>query len=362
MATTLDRIATLFGKRSSPFLGLDLGASSVRVVGISKDNTGKLSLDVCVSERLPPGAVIGGSITNLDAVADIIERLLEKNGVRTKNVVMALPTAAVVTRKVRIARDLKDAEFDAQVELEVSPYLPWAIDDASIDFHVVSSNALDTETEVLVAAARRDMVEERATLADASGLDLIALDVEPYARTRAAKHLTGTTGLDNPKELVAIIEIGSSTTLFQVSKNDEIIYDRDLPFGGMHLTQLIERVYGLEPAEAERQKRSRELPSGFEGKVIVPYINNVAAEIERELHAFHSKSGPSRIANVLLSGGGACLPGLAKAVASQSGLPSSLANPFVGIGLKKDSLKSRLKTERPGYLTAVGLALRGMVQ
>lgn len=362
MAITLDRITALFGKRSFPALGVDLGASSVRLVGLNKDFSGALSVNACLSERLQSGWVVSGNIENFKEVADAMNRLVVKSSARTKDIVMALPTAAVVTRRVKVPRDLAAEDFQAQVEAEVGQYLPWSIEEASIDYHLVASASDLPEVEVLVAAARRDMVEERASLAEEAGLNLVALDLETFARARSANRVMVEKVPDASRGLVAVIEIGSLSTLFQVSKNDEIIYDRDLSFGGAHLTQLVERVYGLESVEAERQKRAHELPSGFESKVVAPYISNVASEIERELHIFHSKSGLARVTSIVLSGGGACLPGFAKAVASQTGLPSVLANPFAGIGIGSESLKVRLKTERPAYLTAMGLALRGVIK
>lgn len=360
MAILPTGLASMFGGRSAPLLGLDFGTSSVRVVALGRSMSGKWSLECCGSERLQPGWVVSDNIEKFGEVAQAIKRLLKKSGAKTKNVAMALPASAVMTRRIMVQNDLSESDFESQVEAEVSPYLPWPLEEANIDYAVLGPNHSETEVEVLVAAAKQVKVEERQALMEAAGLKLVALDLEPYVRARAASYVHGELNkASGPRssQLTAIFDMGSVSTSMLVARGEDVVFDRDLSFGGAQLTDLIERTYKLSPTDAERQKRSRDLPSGFENQVLSPYIANLAVEVERGIQAFHANS-TQRITSVLLTGGGACLSGLPKAVSAQTGLACTPANPFSRLEIKNDALKRRLSREAPSYTTAVGLALR----
>lgn len=358
MALLPASLMSMLGGRSAPLLGLDVGSTSVRVVSLERGLSGQWSVECCASDRLQPGWVVSDNIEKLDEVAQTIKRMVKKCGANTRNVAMALPASAVMTKRVQVQSDLTDADFEAQVEAEISPYLPWSIEEANVDFSVLGASHSDTEMEVLVAAARREKVEERQVLAEAAGLKLVAIDLEPYARARAvafSENSQNNSGVKGP--IVALFDMGSVSTALQVSQGDEVLFDRDLSFGGTLLTQLLERTYNLSPTDAERQKRSRDLPAGYEARVFSPYIANLAVEVERGLQFFHGSSN-QRVQSIVLSGGAACLPGLARAISAQTGLPCALANPFSNLKIKSDPLKKRLAREGPGYHTAIGLALR----
>ena len=358
MALLPASLMSMLGGRSAPLLGLDIGSSSVRLVSVDRGMSGQWSVECCAVDRLQPGWVVSDNIEKLDEVAQTIKRLVKKSGTKTRNVAMALPASAVMTKRVQVQSDLTDSDLEAQVEAEISPYLPWSIEDANIDFHILGSANSDTELEVLVVAARREKVEERQVLAEAAGLKLMAIDVEPYARARAVDFSRGSREHGGPKDdIIALFDMGSVSTSLHIVKGEEVLFDRDLSFGGALLSQLLERTYNFSPSDAERQKRARDLPSGYESRVFSPYIDNLAVEVERGLQYFHGAS-TQRVEVIVLSGGAACLPGLARAISAKTSLPCTLANPFLNLKLKSDALKKRMAREGPGYFTAVGLALR----
>lgn len=342
-------------------IGLDIGSSVVRVVGLDRQLSGQYSLVHCGSEKLQPGWVVGENIEKMMEVVNSVKRAVSQSGAKTKNVVMALPASSVVTKTVSIQADLNDNDFEAQVESEISSYLPWAIDEVNIDFVKLNPVIGTGEVEVLVAAARKDKVEEWQTIADAAGLKLAVLEVGAFVRARMADPNASLTGNEfgvNEGLLVANLDMGSVSSSLQVYQGGLLIFDRDMSFGGNQLTQLIESQYGLSPSDAERKKRSRDLPAGYESAVIAPYMANTALEIERGIQFFHSASGRQRISKLILSGGGACITGLARAVSSQTGIECELANPFEGMTIKSEHVNKRLRREAPAYYLAAGLAMR----
>ncbi len=342
-------------------IGLDIGSSVVRVVGLERGMSGQFVLAHCGSERLQPGWIMGDSVEKMIEVATSVKRAVAQSGARTKNVVMALPSSAIVTKTVNIQADLNDNDFEAQVESEISSYLPWALDEVNIDYVKLNPVIGTGEVEVLVAAARKDKVEEWQTIAEAAGLKVSVLEVGAFVRARMAcsvslANLTEFHESDGP--LVANLDIGSVSTNLQVYQSGILIFDRDLSFGGSQLTNLIESHYGLSATEAERKKRSRDLPAGYESSVIAPYLANTALEIERGVQFFHSSSGRQRVSKIILSGGGACITGLSRAVSSQTGIACELASPFDGMTIKSEQVNKRLRREAPAYYFAAGLAMR----
>lgn len=358
MAILPASLASLFRGRSAPLIGLDLGTSSVRMVVLERGLSGQWTLDCCASERLQPGWISSDNVEKPGEVAQAIKRLVKKSGVKTKNVAMALPSSAVMTKRVLIQSDLSAADFEMQVEAEISPYLPWSLEDVNIDYSVLGSGHSANELDVLVAATRQEKIEELQLVIDAAGLKLVAVDIEPYARARAAvfqnvEHTNA--GMSIP--MIALFNIGSTSTSMHVVRGDDVLFDRELSFGGAQLTQLLERTYSLSPTDAERQKRARDLPSGFEARVFSPYLANLSVEVERGLHFFHGANS-QRVSNIVLAGGGSCIQGIARAVSSQTGIPCTLANPFAHLNVKSEAVKKKIVREGPAYLTAMGLALR----
>jgi type IV pilus assembly protein PilM len=347
-----------FRRRTPPLLGLDIGASSIRLVSLEQGRSGRVSLDCIGTATIPAGFVVGDNIEKLAELGELVKKMVSKSGAKTKNVAMALPASALVTRRVAIQSDLSEIDFEAQVEAEIAPYLPWAAEESATDFVRRSPIPNSSEVEAIAVAAKLSKVEERIALAESSGLKLVALDLEPYVNARAFHFFARAKPGMSDGDLLALFSIGSVHTNFQVCKADDVVYERELTLGGLGLTQLIERTYGKSADVAEKQKRSRDLPSDYESKVLGPYMANLAIEIERGLQFFEKSGGQNKVSKILLSGGGACLSGLAKAVASQTGLACGIANPFEHINVNAANLKKKLSREGPGYQTAVGLALR----
>jgi type IV pilus assembly protein PilM len=332
----------------------------MRLVALEQGSSGQVSLECHGTAAIPAGFVVGDNIEKLAELSQLIKKMVSKSGAKTKNVAMALPASSLVTRRVGIQSDLSEADFEAQVEAEIAPYLPWAAEESATDFVRCEAIPNSSEIEAIAVAARRIKVEERIALAESSGLKLVALDLQPYVVARAHHFFAKANakpGIDED-DLIALFSIGSVHTTFQVCKAEDVVYERELTLGGLGLTQLIERTYGGSPDVAEKQKRNRDLPPDFEAKVLGPYMANLAIEFERGLQFFEKSGAHKKISKIALSGGGACLSGLAKAVASQTGLACVIANPFDHISVNTEHLKKKLGREGPGYQTAVGLALR----
>jgi type IV pilus assembly protein PilM len=360
---SLISLGSLFNRQQPALLGVDIGSSSVMLVELSLGKAGNLVLDRCAIEPLEPGWVTDGNIEKFDEVADVVRRLIKKSGTRTQNVAMALPPSAVISKKIILPGGLGDAELEIQVESEANKYIPFSLDEVSLDFCVLGPSVTSSgDVEVLIAASRKEKVQDRQGLAEAAGLRPVVVDVESYASRLATARLIEqmpNKGLDT---MVALFEVGSLTTSMQVIRNDEVLYERDQAFGGAQLTQLIVRQYGFSLEEAEAKKRSGELPEDYASGVLKPFVESLTQEISRALQFFFTSTPHNRVDYVMLAGGSSSLPGLTQSVTQQTSFACLLANPFEGMEIGKGVREKNMRREASCYLTACGLALRRFLQ
>jgi type IV pilus assembly protein PilM len=352
----------MFSRQPAPLLGLDISSSSVKLVELGRDKAGNLVLERCAIEPLERGWITDGNVEKFEEVADAMRRVVKKSGTRTKNVAMALPPSAVITKKIILPGGLSEQDLETQVEAEANQYIPFSLDEVSLDFCVVGPSSTSSgDVEVLIAASRKEKVQDRQGLAEAAGLKPLIVDVESYASRLAAGRLIQALPNQGLDTIVALFEVGAFTTSMQVIRNEEVLYDRDQAFGGAQLTQLIVRQYGFSPEEAETKKRNGDLPEDYDNGVLKPFVESMAQEIGRALQFFFTSTPHNRVDYVMLAGGSAALPGLTDAVTMQTSFPCHLANPFEGMQVGESVREKKMRREAPSYLTSCGLAMRRFV-
>jgi type IV pilus assembly protein PilM len=340
-------------------LGIDVSSSSVKLVELSRNRAGELVLERCAIEPLERGWITDGNIEKFDEVAEAVRRAVRKSGSKTKQVAMALPASAVITKKIMLPGGLSDKELEAQVESEANQYIPFSLDEVSLDFCVLGPSATSIgDTEVLIAASRKEKVSDRQGLAEAAGLTPVVLDIEPYASRMAAARVIETLPNQGVDSLVALFEVGAVTTSMQVIRNDEVLYERDQAFGGAQLTQLIVRQYGFSMDEAEAKKRSGDLPDDYKTAVLEPFIESMSQEIGRALQFFFTSTPFNKVDHILLAGGSSAIPGLTEGVTKQTSSACMVINPFDGMEMASSVHARKIAREAPSYLTSTGLALR----
>ena len=357
-------LALPFRRQAAPLLGIDISSSSIKLVELGREKDGTLVLERCAIEVLEKGWIVDGNVERFDDVSEALRRLVKKSGTRTRNAALALPSSAVITKRIVLPGGLKEHELEVLVESEASQYIPFSLDEVSLDFCVIgTSPASADDVEVLIAASRKEKVQDRQGLAEAAGLKPQILDIESFAARLSAGRLVETLPNAGHDAVVVLIKIGGVGSNMQVMRNDEVLYERDQPFGGAQLTQLIVRQYGFSAEEAEQKKRNAELPDDYASTVLAPFVESMAAEISRALQFFFTSSTFNRVDHVLLCGGSASLPGLPDAVTQQASVSCSVANPFEGMTIGS-GVRSSVRTLRDAssYLTACGLAMRRFLQ
>ena len=349
----------IFKPKAPPLFGMDISSSAIKMVELAEAGKGSQRVDRYAIEPLAKDSVLDGNISNLESVAETVRRAWKKLGTRTKNVALALPTAAVITKKIICPAGLREEDLELQVESEANQYIPFALDEVNLDFQVLGpAPSGEAEVEVLIAASRKEKVEDRVAVAEAAGLKALVMDVESYAMQTAFELIRRQLPNDGRDQNVAVIDLGASIMNITVLRNDQAVYAREQAFGGNQLTQDIARHYGLSPEEAENAKRSGGLPDSYDTEVLRPFMENAALEIQRAMQFFFTSTQFNSIEHILLTGGTSTLQGLEDMVSSRTRVNAMVANPFANMSISPRIQLKRLISDAPALMIACGLAMR----
>jgi len=253
---------------------------------------------------------------------------------------------------------MDEDELEAQITIEADQYIPFPLDEVSIDFEVLGPLEGDpNQVKVLLAACRRENVELRASVLESSGLHPKVVDVEAYTIERAYPLISQNwAGEDNP--LVAIIDIGATMMTLSVLLNGQTVYTREQLFGGKHLTEEIQRRYGLSFVEASLAKKQGGLPEDYDTEVLSPFKDSVVQQVTRSLQFFFAGGQYNKVDQIVLAGGVASIEGLAQIIETRLDTKASVANPFASMSIASRVNAAALSTDAPSMMIAAGLALR----
>ncbi|PWB49204.1 MAG: pilus assembly protein PilM [Nitrosomonadales bacterium] len=345
--------------KSPPLIGVDISSSSVKMVELAEAGKDLYRVERYAIELLPKDAVVDGNIVNLEVVGETLRRAWKKMGTRIKNVALALPSAAVITKKIVVQAGLRDQELEYQVEAEANQYIPFALDEVNLDFQIIGPNPNNPEeVELLIAASRKEKVDDRVAAAEAAGLKPLVMDVESYATQLAYDQIARQLPGGGRGQTVAIVDIGAAMTHINVLHDNQSVYLREQSFGGNHLTQEIQRRYSLSSEEADIAKRQGGLPDTYEAETLQPFMDTLALEVARALQFFFSSTQFNRVDHILLAGGCAMIQGLDEVVAARTQVSTMIANPFANMALSSRVKPKQLTADAPALMIACGLALR----
>jgi type IV pilus assembly protein PilM len=349
---------SIFNPKARPLLGLDISSSAVKMVELSDGGKGSYRVERFAIELLPKDAVVDGNVANLDGVAEAVRRCWKRMGTSTKYVAMALPTAAVITKKIILPANLRETEMEVQVESEANQYIPFALDEVNLDFQVVGpAPSSPDEVEVLIAASRKEKVEDRVACAEAAELKPLVMDVESYAVQSAFDLVVENLGA-GADQIIALVDIGANATKVTIMRGGQPVYSREQAFGGGQLTQDIMRAYGMNAEEAELLKRNGPAPENYEAELLRPFLDNLALEVSRALQFFFTSTQYNQVHHIVLAGGCAVIPGVDEVVAARTQTDTIVANPFVNMVPSSRVRPKQLVAEAPSLMVACGLALR----
>lgn len=359
MQLNVSSLKTIFNPKLRPLIGLDIGSSAIKMVELVDAGNGQPRIESYAIEPLPKDSVVDGNIANLEDVTAAIGRCIKRLGSKTKFVAMALPSAAVITKKITLPANLRETEMEVQVESEANQYIPFALDEVNLDFAVIGpSPSSPDDVEVLLAASRKEKVEDRVAVAEAAELQPVVMDIESYAVNAAYELVVAQLPVGAKQQIITLAVVGGAAIKFTMMKGDELLYSREQAFGGGQLTQEIMRTYGVSADEAETMKRSPATQENYETELLQPFLENLAQEVARAHQFFFTSSPHSEVNHIILAGGSALVPGIAEVVARRTGINTLLANPFGGMAVSPRLRAKQLVSDAPSLLVACGLAMR----
>jgi len=348
----------LFGKKANALLGIDISSTSVKLIELSRNN-GRYRVESYAVEPLPPNSVVEKNINDAEAVGDAVKRVVAKSRTNVRTAAVAVAGSAVITKTIHMPDGLRERDLESQILVEADQYIPYPLDEVSIDFEVVGpSEQSPGQVEVLLAACRKENVEMREDVLEIAGLRAKVIDVEAYAMERAFELVaTQLTDLgDEP--VIAVVDVGATMTTLSVLAEGKTIYTREQLFGGKQLTDEIQRRYGLSQEEAGMAKKQGGLPDDYELEVLQPFKEAVVQQVSRSLQFFFSSSHYNEVDCVVLAGGTASIPGISEMVQERTGTPTLVANPFADMAIASRVNASALSNDAPSMMIACGLAMR----
>jgi len=356
---SLAALEGLFKPKMPPLIGTDISSSSVKMVEIAQAGKGMYRVERYAIEPLPKDSVVEGNINNLDAVSDAVKRCHKRLGSNIKNLALALPNAAVISKKILVPAGQTEDDLELQVETEANQYIPFAIDEVNLDFQVLgpAPNSAD-DIEVLIAASRKEKIIDRVAVAESAGLKAAVMDVDVLAAQTAFELIASQFPEGGKDQNIAMVDVGASVMAVNVLRNDQSIYMREQPFGGNQLTQEIQNKFGLSPEEAEAAKRAGGLPDNYEADVLQPFMDMLGLEVARALQFFFTSTQHNQIHHIVLSGGSAAIPGVEEAVSKRVQVNTIIANPFVNMQVSGKIKARSLTQDAPSLMVACGLAMR----
>lgn len=338
-------------------VGLDIGFSTIKIVALAK-NKDQYKLVSFGSIAAPQPGMISDTDSDLEAVAESIKRLFVAARIDQREVNSGIPESRVFTRIIDDLPYLNDNELSSAIRYAAEEFIPMPLEEVNLNWQVlVRSEGKDksARTVVLVIASPKHAVTKYIKVLYAAGLRPKALETEIMAVTRS---LVG----NNPfSPSTLIIQLGATTTDFAAVSKGLIWFTRSISTGGLALTRSLAESFNFEVTQAEQYKRIYGLMEDqLEGKVfeaLKPIVDIIASEARRILQAFEARYPANAIKRVVLSGGGAKMPGLVIYLANILGLEVQEADPWYSIAKEKEFV-SKLQQDAPSYSVAVGLALR----
>ncbi len=351
-------ISRLIGTAAPPLVGVDIGSSSIKVLQLGQSGT-DYRVEAFALESVPEGAVSEGTISDPDAVAEVVKRAVKRSGSKARHCAMAVSGAAVITKIINLSSDLSEDDIEAQIEVEANQYIPYPREEVSLDFEVLGPSPRNAElVEILLAASKTEHVDMRREVAELAGLDIRVVDVESFAIANAFDLVRKRAGIDET-ETIGVLNMGSTASTLIALRGNRSIYSREHSFGGQQLIEECMRRYGMDQEQASFLQRGEAPPAGFEDELLEPFRQSVIQQISRALQFYSSSSDYSGINTLFLTGGAAATPGLAEALGDEVGISCELADPLQGMRLAPSVKASELERVRPAFTTACGLALRG---
>jgi type IV pilus assembly protein PilM len=338
-------------------IGLDIGSSSIKAVQLKKTRTG-YALTAFGMQPLVPQTIVDGTIMDGGAVAEAIRALWSRLKLRQKEVAIAIAGHSVIIKKIAVPAMRAD-ELANQIKFEAEHHIPFAKDDVEIDYHVVNPQNSSGQTELLLVAAKKEVVADYTQVVRDASLSPQVVDVAAFA---------GQNGFEinyslDPKETAVIITVGAAISNINIVRNGISLFTRDVTIGGNAFTEEIQKQLGVSADEAEAYKvgghhdENGVVPQEVE-RIIEQVAEVMAGEFQRSLDFFLATTADTNITRICLAGGSAKVAALQRAIERRSRLTVEIVDAWKRVEIDSSLDRGYLQAHGPEALVGLGLALR----
>ena len=336
-------------------IGLDIGSHSIKICELAEagKNMKLLSLGTA---QLPQGAVEDGELKDADVVAEIIKTLIQNLGIKSKKVAISISGYSVIMKKINLAV-MTDEELQHHIQAEAEQYIPFDIDEVYIDYQDLQTNEENDErTDVMLVAAKKDVVNKYIDMLNSIGLNVVVVDVDAFALENSYELSMGQDGN------VILVDIGSSKMNINIISEGASVFARDVFLGSRQLTEQIQSHLGVSFEEAEDLKVCAQDPGNQTGNLEETFANACTQwmlEIKKALDFYNSNYPEAPIDKMILSGGGVHIKGLSAYFSLESNLDVNVFNPFITTSFDTKNIDSEYVAYLgPEMAISTGLATR----
>ena len=335
-------------------VGLDIGSSAIKVVEIEQRGGEPRLVNYGMAE-LVPEAIVEGEIMDRQLVVEAIQNLFESREIKHRKVATGVSGRGIIVKKITMDR-LSPQDAREAIHWEAEQHVPYDINDVSLDFEILESDVGPNQMQVLLVAAKRDLISSHADLVREAGLQPIVIDVNSFAVQNAAE----TNYEFAPGEVAALVNVGAELTNVNLIQDGVPLYTQDLSTGGNSLLEGVQKQYNIGRDEALAALRPGEGRPELElGTVLKTFCTDLAVALERSLVYLKSSGDADRIDRVLLSGGGARVHGLGDSLADRLKTPVEIVDPLKKVSYAAEAFgASDPHDVGPQLAVGIGLALR----
>ncbi len=346
-----------FGAKS--MIGLDIGSSTVKAVELATHGKGFELTHLGVAS-LPPEAIVQGAFLNSGAIVEAITEAIETARIKTKDVAAAVSGHSVIVKKVSLPAMTRE-ELDEQIRWEAEQYIPFDVNEVNLDFQILDTGDEEGQMDVLLVAAKKDLIDDYVQVISEAGLTPAVIDVAAFAveNAFAANYET------DPGEVVALVNIGAQVVNINIINDGVPTFTRDITTAGNQYTEEIQKALSIGFEEAERIKvggggmdESQDVVPQEVEQAMRSVTDTLIGEISRSLDFFSATAAESQISRVLLAGGAARVSGLEAAFHERTSLRVETLNPLRGMLPTTRFEPEYLDEIAPALGVGVGLALR----
>ena len=344
-----------FGKKTN-LVGLDIGSRTIKAAEIVEGKKG-LTLKNFGTIDIDPGLIEEGTIKDPAAVSTSIRKLFKDNSLKEKKVAISVGGYSIIVKRINV-QTMTEEKLLETIHYEAEQYIPFDINDVNLDFQILGESEHNpNQMNVLLVAAKTEMVNEYINLVEMAGLTAHVIDVDAFALQNSFEFIY-TPEDDN----VALIDIGASKTSLNILKGSTSVFMRDVSLGCGQINEQIVSIVGCSLVEAEEIKHIEEsdkISNEDLNEIITSVVSDWCTEIKRALDFYYATYPEDQITKIILSGGGANIKEFRQLLSSEASAEVATINPFDRFATIKDGLDpTYLEQIAPQAAISIGLALR----